>query len=62
MVYVNEVFCWDSTIDDLLSVCYYNIGLFDLALFHVNKAIVLNKNDDRLLQNRKFVEEKLTSE
>ena len=55
MVYVNEVFCWDSTIDDLLSINYYNLGLYDLALFHVNKAIKLN-NDERLLNNKKIIE------
>ena len=59
MVYVNEIFCWDSTIDDLLSVCYYNLALYDLALFHVEKAIVINNNDERLLNNKKIIEEKL---
>lgn len=55
MVYVNEVFCWDSTIDDLMSICYYNLGLFDLALFHVDKAIELNNKDIRLMNNKELI-------
>lgn len=59
MVYVNEVFCWDSTIDDLLSLNYYNLGLYDLALYHVNKALEYSKNDERLINNKKIFEENL---
>ena len=53
MVYVNEVFCWDNTIDDILSLCYYNLGLKDLALYHIEKALEY-KEDERLLNNKKF--------
>jgi len=58
LVYVNEIFCWDSTIDDLLSINYYNLGLYDLSLFHVNKAIKLN-DEERLLNNKKIIESSL---
>ena len=53
MVYVNEVFSWDNTIDDILSICYYKLGIKDLALYHVNKAINY-KSEDRLLNNKKI--------
>lgn len=56
MVYVNEVFCWDSTIDDILSLDYYYLGLIDLSLFHINKAIEYNKSDERLINNKKIIE------
>lgn len=55
MVYVNEVFCWDNTIDDLLSINYYNLGMYDLSLLYVNKAIEY-KSDERLLNNKKIIE------
>lgn len=57
LVYVNEVFCWDSTIDDLLSINYYNLGLYDLSLYHVNKALEYKNNDERLINNKKAIEE-----
>ncbi len=56
-VYINEVFCWDSTIDDLLSINYYNLKLYDLSLYHINKAIELDKNNDRLISNKKIIED-----
>ena len=54
MVYMNEVFCWDNTIDDLMSINYYNLGLKDLAIYYVDKALEYNKDDERLLNNRKI--------
>ena len=59
MVYVNEVFCWDNTIDDLLSLNYYNLRIYDLSLYHVNKALVYKRNDERLLNNKKIIEERI---
>lgn len=56
LIYINEVFCWDCTIDDLLSINYYNIELYDLALFHINKALKYDKNNKRLLDNKKLIE------
>ena len=61
MVYVNEVFSWDNTIDDLLSINYYNIGLYDLSLYYVNKALEYNNNDERLINNKEFIEKALNN-
>ena len=58
LVYVNEVFCWDSTMDDLMSINYYNLGLYDLSLYYVNKAI-LSSDDERLINNKKIIESKI---
>ncbi len=52
LIYTNEVFCWDSTIDDLLSLSFYNLGLKDEALFYIDKAIQMNPNDERLKKNK----------
>lgn len=52
LIYINEVFCWDSTIDDLLSLSFYYLGLKDEALFYVDEALKKNPNDKRLLQNK----------
>lgn len=54
MVYINEVFAWDGTIEDLMSLNYYNLGLNDLAIYYVDKALEYKKNDDRLLNNKKI--------
>lgn len=55
MIYMNEIFCWDNTIDDLMSINYYNLGLNDLAVYYVNKALEY-RTDDRLLNNKKIME------
>ena len=56
LLYINEPFCWDSTIDDLLSLSYYNLGLKDEAIFYINKALAYNKKDKRLINNNKIFE------
>jgi len=55
MSYINESFCWDSTIDDLLSVCYYNLGIYDIALYYVNRAYEYDKSNERILKNREII-------
>ncbi len=54
MIYINEPFCWDSTIDDLLSISYYSLGLTDEALFYINKALEQAPNDERLQKNKEI--------
>jgi tetratricopeptide (TPR) repeat protein len=54
LIYINEPFCWDSTIDDLLSISYYYLGIKDLAIFHINKALDLNPLDKRLQKNKEI--------
>lgn len=53
--YINEVFSWDYTIDNLLSVCFYNLGLYDEALFFIDKAIKIDKNNQMLHDNREII-------
>lgn len=54
--YINEAFCYDSTINDVLSICYYNTNNYEKSLYHVNEAIKLNNNDERLIENKKIIE------
>ena len=57
--YINEVFSWDHTVDDLLSICYYYEDNMKFSLRHVNKALKLLPNDERLLNNKLLIEEKI---
>lgn len=54
MIYINEPFCWDSTIDDILSISYYNLGMKDEALFYVERALELNPNNERIIKNKEI--------
>lgn len=60
--YINEQFCWDETIDDLLSISYSRLGDFEHALFHVEEAIKKNPQEKRLQENKKWIEGKIKSE
>ena len=53
--YINEVFSWDSTVYDLLSIAYYNISDNEKALLYINKAIELNPTCERLINNKKIM-------
>jgi len=54
--YINEIFSWDYTVYDLLSISYYYQKEKFLALKYVNKAIKMNPNDDRLIKNKQIIE------
>lgn len=57
--YINEVFSWDNTVYDLLSVAYFYDGNIDKALENINIAISMNQNDERLKENKKIIENML---
>ena len=48
-VYINEIFSWDHTIYDLLSICYYNSGDFDFSLLCIEKALKISPDNKRLI-------------
>ena len=50
-VYVNEEFAWNETTYDILSICYYNLGMYDEAIFCANKALKINPHNDRIKSN-----------
>ena len=55
--YINEIFSWDYTIYDLLSIAYYYEKDFLKSLENIKKAIELNPTDKRLLDNFKIIKE-----
>ncbi len=57
--YINEPSSWDATIDDLLSVAYANLGVYDLALIFVNRALEKEPDNKRLISNKKLIETSL---
>ena len=59
--YINEIFSWDHTIDDLLSICYYYENNIADSLKHINNAIKYLPNNERLLKNKKIIETKINS-
>ena len=57
--YINEVFCYDHTIYDLLSLAFYEKELYQFSLISVNKALNITHNEPRLLNNKKLIENAL---
>ena len=56
--YINEVFSWDNTVYDLLSVSYYYLGDYEKSLVYIKKALEISPNDDRLKKNLKLIIDK----
>lgn len=54
MIYINETFCWDATIDDLLSISFYYLGLKDEALFYIDKALAFDETNERIQKNKEI--------
>ena len=57
--YINEPFCYDSTVYDLLSICKYYVGDYKDSLYYVTKALKIDKDNERIINNRKIIEEKI---
>ena len=58
--YINEVFTTDLNIYDILSVvCFYN-GKYRSSLRYVKMALELDKDNERLISNKKLIEKYLT--
>ena len=56
--YINEIFSWNETIYDLLSIsCYYQ-EKYDYAIYFSNIAIEINPNDERLKNNNLIFQKK----
>ena len=57
--YINEVFTFDETVYDLLSVSNYYLGNYNEALYYINEAIKINNKNDRLNKNKELIIEQL---
>ena len=55
--YINETFSWDHTIYDLLSISYFYIGEPKKSLEYIEQAIALDPTNERLIQNKKLIEQ-----
>ena len=53
--YINEVFSWDHTVYDLLSISTYYQGRKKEALYYINKALEISPKDERLLNNKEII-------
>lgn len=49
---------WTYTPYDILSIAYYWVGEFDKALVNVHKALSYEPNNERILNNLKFIQNK----
>ena len=56
--YIHEVFSWDGTVYDLLSVSSYSLGKYEESLLYIKEALKFNPDDERLQSNKKIIEEK----
>lgn len=59
--YINEVFCYNSTIYDLLSICKFNTGKIAEAIYYVDLAIKEDPNNTRLKDNKKIMQNALNN-
>ena len=57
--YINEPFCYDSTIYDLLSICKYYTQNYKDSLYYITKAIKMDNDNERFINNRKIIEEQI---
>lgn len=56
--YINEIFSWDETPYDLLSLnCYYQ-EKYDYALYFIDIALEINPTNERLQNNKLILEKK----
>ena len=60
--YINEVFTFDETIDDLLSLAYYNTGNIDKAVKYATKALEINPDNERIKNNLEIMRSKLQNQ
>lgn len=59
--YINEPFSWNYTIYDLLSISEFYLGNIESSLKWINKAIKIEPNNKRLINNKKIIQEKNSS-
>lgn len=53
--YINEGFCWDSTVYDLGAVAAFNLELYQKSLELAEMACAMNPNDERLRDNLEII-------
>jgi len=56
--YINEPFCYDETIYDLLSLSYYALGNIDESLKYVMIGLEINPHNKRMQKNKEIIAQK----
>ena len=56
-IYINETFTTDLNIYDILAVVSFNNGKYRSSLKYINKALELDKDNERLINNNKLIEQ-----
>ncbi len=54
-IYINENFCWDSTIYDILSICAFKMNKIDESYNYVCEALEIDPKNGRLKKNKKII-------
>lgn len=57
--YINEVFCWDATIYDVLSICYDKNKKLKEALYYVTIANKKDPESERIKNNKIIIENEI---
>ena len=60
--YINEIFSWNNTVYDLLSVSEYYLNKYDDALKHAKIALEMEPNNERIKNNILLIENRIKSE
>ena len=58
--YINEIFSFDHTIYDLLSLYYYQIKDFKQSLNYVIKALEISPGNERLIKNKEIIKKEIS--
>ena len=59
--YINEVFSWNNTPYDLLSIANFYLEKYDDALLYAKLALDMNPDDERIQNNIKIINSKIKS-
>ena len=57
--YINEVFTFDETVYDLMSISYFYLGDCNNALEMIKKALMINPKNERIKGNKQLIEKYL---
>lgn len=57
--YINELFSWNETIYDLLSVACYYLNYLPESLYYIDKALEINPNNERIKNNKILIDKVL---
>ena len=54
--YINEIFSYDETVNDLLSIAYYKVNDLDNAIKNAKEALKINPVSERIKKNLEIME------